>query len=347
MPTLVIRPVDPLDDADMDAFQEVYAAAERAEDPDTPLYSREDAVAMLSSRDGGYRWDGFGAFLGDTMVGESLVTGDSRADVRTARLWIWVDPHHARRGVGTQLVAHGEQQLRSWGRAVCQAQTRIGADRSGPNRRFAERLGYTLVNTEVERRLALPADPTLLERLAADAAPHHTAYDVRVVVGPVPPDLAPSYVALKNRLSLEAPSGELDVEAGQDTVAELAAQDRDLRASGRTRVGAYALDGSGEVVGYAVAAASADGADHVDQWGTLVHPAHRGHRLGMAVKCAQLRAIGERFPTKRLITTTNAETNRQMVAINEALGFEVREIVGDFQKQLTDPETPGHGADPR
>jgi hypothetical protein len=30
---LVIRPVDPHDDADMDGFQRVYAAAERAEDP--------------------------------------------------------------------------------------------------------------------------------------------------------------------------------------------------------------------------------------------------------------------------------------------------------------------------
>jgi GNAT superfamily N-acetyltransferase len=334
VPELVIRPVDPHDDADMDAFQEVYAAAERAEDPDTPLYSRADAVAMLTSRDGGYRTDGFGAFVGDTMVGESMVTGDRRADARVARLWIWVDPRHARRGIGTRLVHHGEEQLRSWGREFCQAQTRIGADRSGSNRRFAEGLGYTLVNTEVERRLLLPPDPPLLERLAAEAAPHHVGYTVRVVVGPVPDDLAPSYVALKNRLVLEAPSGELEVEAAQDSVAELAAQDRDLVASRRTRVGAYALDASGEVVGYAVAAVSADESDHVDQWGTLVHPAHRGHRLGMAVKCAQLKVIGERFPAKRLITTTNAETNAPMVAINEVLGFEVREVVGDFQKRL-------------
>ena len=334
MTELVIRLLDPRDDADMDAFQEVYAAAERAEDPDTPLYSREDAVAMLTSRDGGYRRDGYGAFIGDMMVGESLVSGDRSADARAAQLWVWVDPWHARRGIGTRLVHHGEQELRSWGRSFCQAQTRIGADRSGPNRRFAEGLGYTLANTEVERRLLLPADPGLLGRLAAEAEPHHASYALRVVVGPVPGDLATSYVALKNRLAVEAPSGELEVEVAHDSVVELAAQDHDLVASGRTRVGAYALDGSGEVVGYAVAAVSGEGSDHVDQWGTLVHPAHRGHWLGMAVKCAQLTVIGERFPAKRLITTTNAETNAPMVAINEALGFEVREVVGDFQKRL-------------
>jgi hypothetical protein len=31
---LMIRPVDPYDEADLDGFQDVYAAAERAEDPD-------------------------------------------------------------------------------------------------------------------------------------------------------------------------------------------------------------------------------------------------------------------------------------------------------------------------
>jgi len=83
-----------------------------------------------------------------------------------------------------------------------------------------------------------------------------------------------------------------------------------------------------------VAAVSSADFDHVDQWGTLVHPAHRGHRLGMAVKCAQVRAISTMFPDKRLITTTNAETNAAMVGINEALGFRVHEVYGDFQKRL-------------
>jgi hypothetical protein len=40
------------------------------------------------------------------------------------------------------------------------------------------------------------------------------------------------------------------------------------------------------------------------------------------------------FPDKRLITTTNAETNAAMVGINEALGFRVHEVYGDFQKRL-------------
>jgi GNAT superfamily N-acetyltransferase len=331
---LVIRPLDPHDDADMDAFQEVYAAAELDEDPDAQLYSRADGVEMLLATDGGHFCDGFGAFEGDRMVGELMVNGATHDNLDVARVWIWVAPGHCRRGVGTRLAAHAEQRVRRLGRRVCQAQARIGLDRNGRGRRFAESLGYSLANTEIERRLALPADAGLLDRLAAEAAPHHPAYTIRAVTGPVPDDLAASYVALKNLLITEAPSGDLEVEEGRETVSDLRAQDRLLVASGRTRVAAYALAPDGSVAGYAVAAVTGEGYDHVDQWGTLVHPAHRGHRLGMAVKCAQLRELSERFPDKHFVGTTNAETNAQMVAINVELGFAIHQVYGEFQKRL-------------
>ena len=111
-------------------------------------------------------------------------------------------------------------------------------------------------------------------------------------------------------------------------------QDSYLVASGRTRVASYALDRDGTVVGYSVAAVSNEHHRHVDQWGTLVDRGHRGRRLGLAVKCALLRALSDGFPDKTFIETTNAETNAHMVAINEALGFQVAQVYGDFQKRL-------------
>jgi GNAT superfamily N-acetyltransferase len=317
----------------MDAFQEVYAAAERAEDPDAALYSRADGIAILSSTAGQFG-EGYGAFVDDRMVGELLINGSLVDNLRTARIWIWVTPSYQRRGIGTLLSTYADDRMRELGRSVCHAQGRIGPDRDNGNYRFATRVGYSLANTEIERRLALPADRDHLARLAAEAAPHHAAYEIRSVVGPVPADLATSYVALKNLITVEMPSGELEVEAGQETVTELEAEDRDLVESGRTRVSAYALAASGDVVAYSVAATSNDEHEHVDQWGTLVDPAHRGRRLGMAVKCAQLAALSQEFRQKRFIETTNAETNHHMVAINEALGFEVVQVYGDFQKRL-------------
>ena len=84
VPELVIRPLDPHDDADMDGFQDVYAAAELAEDPDAALYSREDGIAMLTSGDQASLFDAFGAFVNDRMVAETILMGST---ARQPRAW--------------------------------------------------------------------------------------------------------------------------------------------------------------------------------------------------------------------------------------------------------------------
>lgn len=329
---LEIRPVDPYDDADMDAFQEVYAAAERAEDPDVALFSRADGVAMLTSDDTSSLFDAFGAFVDGRMVGESILMGSHRDNRDMARVLLWVDPRHQRHGYGARLLDHVEDHGRAQGRTLLRAQARVG-DGLAHNRRFAEHHGYRHVLTEVERRLPLPVNPELLDRLQADSAPHHRDYDIYSFVGSVPDELRASYVGLRNLLELEAPHGELELEAGGATVDDFAAVEKEREEAGRTRVAAFAVR-DGAVVAYADASVPGSGSSHVAQFGTLVHPDHRGHRLGMAVKCAQLRLLCDRFPDKEYVVTSNAEINAPMVAINVALGFEVHQVWGEFQKRL-------------
>ena len=340
MSDLEIRPVDPRDEADMDGFQEVYAAAERAEDPEVGLYSREDAIAMLTSGTGEL-FDGFGAFLDGRMVGESILMGSTRDNLEVAQALLWVDPDHRRRGYGTRLLSHLEEHARAAGRSILRAQARVGAGLDG-NRIFAERHGWSLAMTEIERRLPLPVDPALVDRLAGEAAPHHVGYDVLPVLGPVPAELRSSYVDLRNLLVVEMPHGDLELEAARDTVEVLDALDREREEAGRTSVSAVAVR-DGRVVAYADASVPGGDARHVDQYGTLVHPDHRGHRLGMAVKCAQLRLLAERFPERAYVQTSNAELNAHMVAINVALGFEIHQVWGEFEKRM--PTGPASAAD--
>ena len=331
MPEIVIRPLDPADEQDMDGFQDVYAAAELAEDPDVGLYSREDAVAMLTS-DTSEIFEASGAFVDSRMVAESILMGSTRDNLELARVLLWVDPQHQRLGFGTRLLAATEARARELGRTILRAQARIGVRHSG-NRAFAERNGYTLKMTEIERRLSFPLDPELLDRLATEAAAHHSGYEIRAFVGPVPAELRASYLDLDNRLVIEMPHGDLELEAGRKTVEDLDALEEERTRAGRTRVSAFALH-QGVVVAFTDASVPGGDAEHVDQYGTLVHPDHRGHRLGMAVKCAQLRLLAERFPDRRYIQTSNAEVNAHMVAINAVLGFEVVQVYGDFQKRL-------------
>jgi GNAT superfamily N-acetyltransferase len=191
--------------------------------------------------------------------------------------------------------------------------------------------------TEIERRLRLPVDLALVDRLAAQAAPYHQDYEILPVLGPVPVELRPSYVELRNLLAVEMPHGDLEIEAARSTVEDLDLFDHEREQAGRTGVSAVAVR-AGRAVAYAHASVPGGDARHVDQYGTLVHPDHRGHRLGMAVKCAQLRLLAERFPGRSYVQTSNAEVNAHMVAINVALGFEVHQIWGEFERRMPPPD---------
>ena len=57
------------------------------------------------------------------------------------------------------------------------------------------------------------------------------------------------------------------------------------------------------------------------QWETVVHPAHRGHRLGAAIKLANLAQLRERLPAVQRIETSNAAENEHMLRVNRAMGF--------------------------
>ncbi len=60
---------------------------------------------------------------------------------------------------------------------------------------------------------------------------------------------------------------------------------------------------------------------HSYQWDTLVLREHRGLRLGMWIKAANLRAAVDRHPRIRRLTTYNAESNAPMLRVNRAMGF--------------------------
>ena len=54
------------------------------------------------------------------------------------------------------------------------------------------------------------------------------------------------------------------------------------------------------------------------------------------MKVANLQELQRSHPERRIVVTDNADTNRHMVSINEALGFEIVEFA-DVVKRETSP----------
>jgi len=88
-------------------------------------------------------------------------------------------------------------------------------------------------------------------------------------------------------------------------------------------------DASGEMA--AVTAVETDPDN--PQWGhqllTAVVRKHRGHRLGLLVKTAMLDWLAVAAPSIERIDTGNAAVNSHMIAINEELGYELLEPLGE------------------
>ena len=91
---------------------------------------------------------------------------------------------------------------------------------------------------------------------------------------------------------------------------------------------------SGRLVAFTELLLAHDAPDEAWQMATVVHPLHRGHRLGLAVKIANLDFLAEQAPAVRLIVTGNAQTNAPMIAVNDMLGFEVAGVGMFWQKHL-------------
>jgi GNAT superfamily N-acetyltransferase len=335
--SLAIRPVDPWDEHEMDVLQELYVEAHRAEVPDARVYSRTDSVTLLRREPGGVFYDAFAGFEGDEMVGQTWVVGSTVDNLHLAHVWAWVPPRFGRRGYGTALAQFAEQHVRDIGRTTVVSQTWIGADGHGGYRGFAERLGYSLAQTQVERRQRLPMDEATLTRLEAEAAVHSRGYTLRTVLGPIPDELVPGFLDLYNLMNVEMPTGDIELEEGRRTREVQAAQEQELLDAGRTRLTVLAYSSDGQAVAYSNVVTGASDSDDpgADQWATIVRPDHRGHRLGLAVKCALTRAVQDHFPDVQYVRTQNAETNAPMVAINEAMGFRIHTVEGEFQKHLS------------
>lgn len=305
---------------------EVEVAAWPVDRPWTPPPDLAEGLAWFGHVDpsmDSLRWV---AWAGDRAVAVGGMGIPLTDNTDKAFLGVTVHPELRRRGVGTAVVRHLVDIARDRGRTVLVSGLGVppaaGADH--PSRAFARATGFTTANTEIERQLDVPVADDVLDPLADAARSRHAdRYRIQVFHDGIPDALLPSFCVAQNRLNTDAPTGAIDFDEGSHTPEQYRSYLALSRQTGGHRIDALALTSDDEVAAYSTLFLPGSSPDLAWQGGTLVTAPHRGSRLGMAAKVANLRALAEHAPAVRRVLTENAEQNGYMVSINLALGFRV------------------------
>ena len=335
-----IRTLDETAVADDGVMREFYDLTRRAElygREEAPFWSFREFQAAFRTPDSGERHELFAVYEGDRMVANAVLWLLLLDNTEKGFFAVSVDVPERRRGIGRALVARLEQAVKDEGRTLVMTDTHLpleGRD-NHPYRQFASACGYELSNYEVVRHLALPVADELIQTWIDEAAPAHADYTIETHVGAVPDDLVESLCVLLGQLAVDAPTGAVDFEEELVTPQRYAEMIATTDAMGRARYETIALTADRQVVAHSTLALPLqEDSTRVYQWGTFVHREHRGHRLGLATKAVNLRAVQAARDDLTLVTTQNGETNAYMVSINERLGFRPVEVSAEFVKRF-------------
>lgn len=276
------------------------------------------------SRDAGGRAVGWGSM--ELPLNDNTTLAEIDGGVR---------PEHRGRGHGRALMSHLLGIAREAGRGTATASTTWDWDEdTNDARRLLESAGMTLRETDVQRVLDLPVPDDRLDQLAREAAPHHGDYELASWSGACPDRWVLEYAALLALMTDEAPQGDLEIEAEKVDVRRVRDAEEELEAQQRTAFTTVALTRDGRVAAHTQIVVP--GSDEVNayQWDTLVLREHRGHRLGLALKVRNHRAVAAVLEPRRLMHTWNSISNDPMVRVNEALGYRAVRRLATFQGPL-------------
>ncbi|HEY5112048.1 MAG TPA: GNAT family N-acetyltransferase [Acidimicrobiales bacterium] len=250
---------------------------------------------------------------------------------------LFVDPLERRKGYGSAALLHLEATALDLQRpALLFWVMEGGRDVKAPNRAFAPRHGYVVVEENVRRELDWPRPDGQLDRLFKEWSPRASAYDILTWRGPTPEELLSERAHLSAVMPLEVPSPGFDYEEEKWDNERVRIHEKRTHEMGRDLLVAVARERTrGTLVGFSELSVSREQPGTAYQWDTLVLGAHRGHRLGGLMKIATMRLLGEGgYATKR-ISTSNSAVNTPMIAVNEQLGAVVSGGIVTWRKELS------------
>ena len=285
---------------------------------------------------------------GERMVGAARYEVESGDDPHTAWLMVDVLPGVRETGIGTALSEKLYAIARADGirKAIVYAVSPYGAGelivpptgfgsvpRDNPEVRFLLGKGYRLEQVIRGSRLALPVDVSgqLAESLTATGSD----YTLHSWTDETPARWRAEMATMHQLMSVEDSSAGLEEPEDVWTVDRLLEHEERLAASPRTLVTAAVEHvPTGTIAGFSTLSVPSELDRTISQEDTLVRREHRGHRLGMLLKLANLAEVQRLRPGHPAVITFNAEENRHMLDVNEAVGFVPIGYEGAWRRDL-------------
>ncbi|BCJ26332.1 GNAT family N-acetyltransferase [Actinocatenispora sera] len=326
---------------DVDGWLDVQRLATVVDAPGMPDGSREELLGQLRMPWPGHRTVRRVAERDGRIDGILFVDLPLLDNLENAEVELIVRPDVRRQGVGTALYRELREVLRAEGRSRLLAESvrglPDGPPRPDPGTPFATAMGASRAQTEARRVL----DVTTLsaDALAAQAAEYRAlagaGYTVHTWRGPTPDELVAGRAALSSRFMGEIPLGDVEWEPENIDVAQVRDGERAAAVRGRRSYHTMVRhEPTGEVVAWSELLGLGGRPETLLQEITLVLPEHRGHRLGMLTKLANLHRAVSDEPELTSVHTWNATENAHMIAINEQLGFRAVDLWDAWQQSV-------------
>jgi GNAT superfamily N-acetyltransferase len=256
-------------------------------------------------------------------------------NVENLELELVVAPDLRRRGVGRALLGAVTACAADAGRKRLAGGVAGALEGDVPGEEFARAVGARQVLKEVHRMIDLHsvrADLLATQESKASAAAQ--GYELVQWADGAPSDVVADLAALMARMSTDAPLEDLTWEPENWDAKRVRIIEEATRAAGDIMLVSAARRPGESLVAFTSIGVSTWAPETGYQWDTLVVREHRGRRLGLLVKLANLRLLAEKSPATRWLHTWNAAANEHMVAINDAMGFRPIERAGMWQLEL-------------
>jgi GNAT superfamily N-acetyltransferase len=231
-----------------------------------------------------------------------------------AALNVFVDPDARRRGVARALVGEalrhaGEDGVKSLEISMFQPE----------GWRLCERYGGRFARGGAQLTLRVAHAKWQVVDAWCQSGPSRSPSARLQELTDLPPALVPAFLDLYNRASSDQPHAEYS--GAPLTLARRREQERSYERLGYRWITLVAREPNGVLAGMTDVIYDVSQYQLVRQLFTGVLPSHRGRGIAKWLKASMLRLVRQRFPAAVDLTTSNADENAPMIAINRRLGF--------------------------